>query len=1044
MALSRLEIQLLAEISDLRAKLKTGQKDFRGLGRAAEEAGRTASLALTLPLAAIGAAAVKAASDFESSFAGIRKTVDASESDFQRLKQEMLDLSEQKPIDVDQLNRIGELGGQLGVQADNLVAFTSTIADLGETTNLSVEEAATSFARLANIMQEPQDRFDEMGSVVVELGNNLATTEQEITAMSLRFASAARVARITTPQVLAIAGALSSVGIEAQAGGTAVQKAIISINAAVESGGQELALFAQVAGQSADEFEQKFRQDAAGAFADFIEGLGRIQQSGGNVFAVLEALGLQEVRLRNALLSAAVAGDLLRGSLDLAGRAAEENTALTEEANKRYATFEGQIKLTLATLRRVAIEVGDVLLPPLRVMLGTVRDLAGRLKNLDPSLIRFAAGFGLVAAAIGPVLVAVGTILRFAAMANPVFLAAAAGLATLAGVAAVAAGNVNDANKELSATATVGAMTQSALDTVEFQLRKLGLVLEIVFTKLAFGLVNLLADIIPAAMIDLGEAAMKLFERLTRLETQLADLEATQTDTTTTAKAAGDAMKNELAKAAAEARQAIGDLNLSLQETVVHLDAADAHVRVFLEREEERLKKVAEGLDFQRKEEKALLDATQDLILLREQAAAEQKSATAQRLASLREETDARIDEIDATERRALEAIDALVENEEKARRQREAITASAERARTAVFGAESHARDAIFAEQADRRRELEERLVLETKTGSGRRIQAIEYEMQERIRLIGELEATEQEKGRLLVLATQASEQAKREELAKTKGFWRQQLEDVVASNVFSLSTITTNFASSTAQWIRGVGDFKSFWDSTMQTLLQTAIQLGIQGLAHHLLTETSKTAITQEQAAARAASETAASGVIAAAGNMAAKALLAGASAVVSGLGVVAQVAGSIMSVLAQEIAAFLTALAHAVASVPFVGPFLAGLLLAGAAVVSAAGAAITGILGGLVGAAAAGLEGMRSGLGVTELAEGGIFTRPTFLMAQVAERGPEAFAPLDKLMGMVGPRREDMVQHINVQLDSRELIKAVVRGQPSVLLAKGKPAR
>src|SRR5690606_28643201 len=167
-------------------------------------------------------------------------------------------------------------------------------------------------------------------STIVALGNNLATTESEIVEMGLRIAGAGAQIGLTEAQILAFAGALSSVGIAAEAGGSAISRVMINMANAVQEGGERLALFAKVAGMSVTDFKKAFEQDAGMAIVAFIEGLGRMSQAGENVFAVLEELGLSEIIVRDALLRAAGAGDLFRNSLDLATEAWEENVALTK------------------------------------------------------------------------------------------------------------------------------------------------------------------------------------------------------------------------------------------------------------------------------------------------------------------------------------------------------------------------------------------------------------------------------------------------------------------------------------------------------------------------------------------------------------------------------------------------------------------------------------------------------------------------------------------------------------------------------------------
>jgi TP901 family phage tail tape measure protein len=308
---------------------------------------------------------ISAAIDFESSFAGVRKTVDATEPQLQVLARGFRDLARDIPVSVDELNRIGEAAGQLGIQRSAILDFTETIAAIGVSTNLATDQAADAFARLANITQIPQDQFDNLGSTVVELGNKLAATESEITDFGLRIAAAGKIVGLTVDETLAIAGAFTSVGVEAEAGGTAVSKVFIALANAVQTGGKQLETFAATAGTSVAEFRRVFETDTSGAFTAFVEGLKRIDAEGGNVFKTLRDLGLSDVRLIRAFLSISQSGDLLNRSLEVGSRAWDENSALQEEAAKRYETTASKLQIFRNRVNDLQITLGNVLAPAL-------------------------------------------------------------------------------------------------------------------------------------------------------------------------------------------------------------------------------------------------------------------------------------------------------------------------------------------------------------------------------------------------------------------------------------------------------------------------------------------------------------------------------------------------------------------------------------------------------------------------------------------------------------------------------------------------------
>ncbi len=376
------------------------------------------ALLLGAGLAAPGTAAVAFAISFESAFAGVRKTVDATEAEFAQLRTTLLDMSQELPVSADALSGVAEAAGQLGIAFQNIPGFVRTVTQLVETTNLTLDGAATGLAQFANILQLPQDQLGRVGAALVDLGNKGASTEVQILEFALRIAGAGKVVGLSADQILAFGNGLASVGIEAEAGGTAISRTFIELAKAVDLGGEQLERFATVAGQSASDFAQAFRADAAAATVTFIEGLGRITEAGEGTFSVLEELSFNDARLTRSLLAAAGAGDLLRQSLVNGANAYAENTALTTEYSRRLDTASVQARLLINDIRRLAIDTGTLLLPAFRQGVDLARALVDAFSAIPAPVRAVAAGLlvlgGAATVAVASTGLLVGSLLTIA------------------------------------------------------------------------------------------------------------------------------------------------------------------------------------------------------------------------------------------------------------------------------------------------------------------------------------------------------------------------------------------------------------------------------------------------------------------------------------------------------------------------------------------------------------------------------------------------------------------------------------------------------
>lgn len=428
---------------------KSGKKGKSALDKMAESAkklgkqltktGKSLSLKLTAPIVALGTLAAKTSIDFESAFTGVRKTVNATEKEFADLEAGLKKLALESPLAAEEIFKIAESAGQLGIKKEDILSFTKVMADLGATTNLASTEAATKLARFGNITGLASKDSGKLGSTIVDLGNNLATTEAEIVDMALRLGGAGKVAGLSADQIISLAGALSSVGLQSEAGGTAFSRVLKSISKAIFESEGDIETFASISGQSVDKFKKQWEKDAAGALILFTEGLGKIQSQGGNINKVLDDLGFESVRIADSLLRAAGSGDLFREALKLGSKAWKENTALTKEANLRYGTSASQLKIAWNQVRELADSFGDVLVPALLAVVDFLMPLVDWLKNLDENAKLVIIVIGGLIAVIGPLLVVLGLMATGIAVLGTPFALTAGIIAVAVTAIAVAA-----------------------------------------------------------------------------------------------------------------------------------------------------------------------------------------------------------------------------------------------------------------------------------------------------------------------------------------------------------------------------------------------------------------------------------------------------------------------------------------------------------------------------------------------------------------------------------------------------------------------------
>lgn len=345
---------------------------MRQMGRGAGQLGAGLARVGTIAAAAAGGglfAVVKTAASFEQAFTGVEKTVDATEAEFAQLEETMRDMATETGTAFEELARIGEIGGALGVGVTDLEAFIDVVNRLAVSTDLTVDSAATALGQLRTVLDLSDTELRGVADTLVALGNAGASTEPQIVDLAARFAIAGDRAGLSTDEILALSSAVTSMGVEVEAGGTALSKTFNDIAVAIGTGGKEVEAFTSLLGVNAAEFERRWRRDALGTFQEWLRELSALDPIAQAV--QLEMAGITGARQQAAIGAIASNWEFVGEQLEITK---DDTGALAEESDKFFATTARKWEILKQNVRDAAATIGTELLPIVNDAMGDLVD----------------------------------------------------------------------------------------------------------------------------------------------------------------------------------------------------------------------------------------------------------------------------------------------------------------------------------------------------------------------------------------------------------------------------------------------------------------------------------------------------------------------------------------------------------------------------------------------------------------------------------------------------------------------------------------------
>ena len=385
---------------------------------------------VTVPIMGATAASIKAATDWETAFTGVKKTNEEVRDSNDRLiySYDMLE-DELKQIglvtgsSLSDIASVAEISGQLGVATQEVAEFTQYVIELADSTNLTAESGASYMATILNLMNHGMpiaaEQAKQLGSAIVYLGNNYNTTENDIAAMATRLAPAAAQLEFTTADVLALATAMSTAQITAEGGGTAMTQVMTNITkslAAFRSGAEStIPRIAEISGMGAEEFANAWETKPIEALDAFITGLSKLDENGEYTAIVFDELGMAGVRQSLSLNALALTHEQLSKAIADSNREYKDANALEREASMRYETTASQVQQLKNSLVLLGDSFGKMFLPTIKNIVEGLTQFFTTLSQMDEGTKTMIITIAGLLAAVGPLIMTIGNALIYGA-----------------------------------------------------------------------------------------------------------------------------------------------------------------------------------------------------------------------------------------------------------------------------------------------------------------------------------------------------------------------------------------------------------------------------------------------------------------------------------------------------------------------------------------------------------------------------------------------------------------------------------------------------
>ena len=329
---------------------------------------------------------VKAAMEFESAMADVKKVVDfptpQSLKDFQTA---LIDLSKRVPLSVNGLAKIAAAAGQAGVAGDDLIKFTEAAAKVGVAFDITADEAGDAMAKLMTGLGLTIDQAVSLTDAMNHLSNAQASSAAEVLDVVRRVGAQAKQFGFTAEQVAAFGSAMVSAGAETDVAATSFRNMGLALTKGASATKRQREAYADL-GLDAKKVAKDMQKDAVGTTLRVMEAIAKLPKE--QQAAVSSDLFGNEARALPILLTNL---GLLKDSLGLVSDQSKYSGSAFREFETRSKTFQNAIQILNNRLTALKIVVGSALIPALNDLIDKISPVIDQITTFaqaNPELTR--------------------------------------------------------------------------------------------------------------------------------------------------------------------------------------------------------------------------------------------------------------------------------------------------------------------------------------------------------------------------------------------------------------------------------------------------------------------------------------------------------------------------------------------------------------------------------------------------------------------------------------------------------------------------------